>query len=263
MKLPLLTLGLISFVSTISAQSVIYRETFSTSVNNVSLTGSAGWAAHSASAGTRHTDPTLYGLSNQVGRPTGLANVNSGDTDALNTGFAFIASGPNISTLLWTDEYTVDRSVFAVSSITFNMGNASTGSIARVAVEIGGAWYATDQTFQNTVTTSSAANFAANAQTMTFSFTSEATAWRALSFATPDPLTADTTAFSLGGTTLESILPTGDITAFGIYMTSQNTMRFDTFTIEATAAVPEPSTYAILAGLAVLGCGTLHRRRAA
>ena len=49
-----------------------------------------------------------------------------------------------------------------------------------------------------------------------------------------------------------SALPSGEVTGFGVYFerdSSQDRVFFDNFSIDATAIVPEPSTYGVIAGV--------------
>jgi S1-C subfamily serine protease len=71
----------------------------------------------------------------------------------------------------------------------------------------------------------------------------------------------DGTTLSLGSV-LGAPLPSGTISAFGLLVDSNtDTQRVNLFQIDATA-IPEPSTYALLAAGAALGLAVLRRRRA-
>jgi PEP-CTERM motif len=276
-NLLLTTLVLSGIASFASAQSVIYRETFGNSTGaNASLT-SIGWAVHSTGGLLRSADAANTGISNQVGGPTGLANVNAGgvsasETNGLAFSFASNAATANGNTftagnnpsLIWTNEYTVDRSVNEVTSITFNMFNSATANRARIAIQISTQWYATNFAFTTTAT-GGASLFATNSESKTFTFSSAAADWRELTF--NGSLTANGSALSISAITLAASLPSGNITAFGMFMDPTSTsggnnsgVRFDTYTINATA-IPEPSSFAALAGIALLGFAVFKRRK--
>jgi hypothetical protein len=252
----LLPLGLLALTSAASAQNVVYRETFNNTTDpadNLAL-GNAGWALrHGLLAGNGGIQTTNTGISSVTGRPVDLGGVNSGSTDVVANGLAFsslaLTDGDGI---FYTNEYTVARSVNEISTVSWYQGNANAGNSFRVAVQIGGAWYASDAAFTGPAV-GSAANFGTQAEAKSFTWTTAASAWRNLTF-TPG------TSLSLGAVLTEA-LPTGDLTGFGLYTNNRSgILRFDTFTI---TAVPEPSSFAALAGLGALGFVAARRRRRA
>lgn len=271
---PLLVASSILLATSVaSAQSVVYRETFgNNTAGNISLSV-AGWAVHGGGGLVRTAD-TGIGISSATGRGTTLANVNAGSSSSLTNGFIFAGfqnagqSGANNFTangagILWTNEYTIGRGAQELSSVSFYLGNGGTGATVRVALQIGGGWYVSNQTFANNPAVASG-TFGASSVLNTFNFTTSASAWRQLNFNAPS-LTANGSQLSLVGTTLASALPSGDVTAFGLYVdavaTNNGTVRVDSFEI-ATSAIPEPSAFASLAGAGALAFGALRRRRA-
>lgn len=267
--LPFLAFGALALASTASLNAaIIYQETFDATVNNTSL-ASVGWAAHSTAGEVRTGNTTSMGLSNLVGRDgtanpqtTGFAYTFAGNAGTSSDG----AAGTNNFTagtnpgLIWTNEYTVDRSTQSLDSISFHMYNSSTTATARIVVQIGAQWYATDTQFSTTVS-GGASGFAANAVLQTFAFTTAASSWRLLNFDAPP--TTDGTALSVSSSTLASDLPSGNITAFGLFFdptTGSNGSRFDTFTLSATP-IPEPAGWSVALGGVVLACVAGRRCR--
>lgn len=264
-----LLLAVIAGITSVSAQSVIYRENFGTTTNNVSTSATAGWTIHTnyAAANTFTANGVLLGsstspndlrLRNSTGAPSDLANVNAGVSGSDSLGLVEI-SGALGPVLFWTEEYTVDRSVFTVNSISFYQGNQSTSDITRLAIRIGSQWYASNASFTQTNTVGTLAGFAAGAELKTLIFGTAAGDWRLITF-DGTSTTSATAPISVAGTTLAASLPSGSITGFGlISMTGSNNRRYDSFTINATV-IPEPSAFAALAGLGALGFVALRRR---
>ncbi len=219
-----------------STAAVIYRETFGATTDQTVLTA-AGWnglvGATAAAAVT-----SQFSLSSAAGRPADLDNVNAGTSASQSQGFVFNSNNTS-NILLYTAEYPVDTSLNQITTITFYVGNSGNGAQLaangfRVALEVGGNWYASDQLLVNSTGVANAAAFGANAQQVTFNFTSTAAAWRSL---TVNPGTSLALGPALGAD-----LPSGTITAFGVYSDtgSSQTRRIDTFEINAEA-IPEPS----------------------
>jgi hypothetical protein len=243
---------------------VIYRETFGETVNNNPLSDNT-WAGAFGATGSNAFSSMNFGLSNNFSKPGATApSVNAGVSTNPSTtlGFVFSNGGTVASSnwLAYTNEYTVDTSLWTPTSISFYSGNAAGATIPvyRIAAQIGGNWYATDSTFANATAVTAAGNFqnagSGGAELMTFAWTNAAASWRDLAF------TLNTT-MTLSGTTLAADLPTGNITGFGLYSEAVGgtIRRFDTFEINATAT-PEPTTVSLLLATALVG---LSRRRRA
>jgi hypothetical protein len=218
----------------------IYTENFPNSTGANRAMSTVGWNAAVGPSGTdTSTATTNYVVSFNLGQGNVAGYV--GKTSTGTVGLAY------------TSEYVVDRSAFSISTISFYSNNTSAADSFRIALQIGGNWYATDTAFsRNSTTAGSPSNFPSNAELESFAFTDAAASWRALTFASG-------TSLSLSGTTLGSNLPGGNITAFGLYSASNvGVLRFDTFQISATP-IPEPSA----AGLLLVGGWLLARRRRA
>src|SRR5262245_46045704 len=128
---------------------VIYRETFGTppafgspagpALTNVGWQGRAGFTAATAS-------PVGLGLTNFTGRPINLPNVNAGVSVSQTNGYVTCGGttfGPGSTNwIVYTHEYTVNRSLWNISTISFYGGSESNSITGipgfRVAIEIGG-----------------------------------------------------------------------------------------------------------------------------
>jgi hypothetical protein len=263
---------------------VIYRETFSQTAGaantNFDFVGWSGyWSPTAQSTDQGNTintnnGATVYnnfGVGSSLGRPSGLNNVNAGANVGNTNGFPFSSGFLSVSNniLTYTTEYTVDPTLWNVGSISFYSGNTSNtfpkgmpGS--RIAIQIGGNWYvsATNMVQNNNI--ANAAAFATSGQQMIFNWTTAASAWDSLTFVPGTSLAV--------GSVLGSDLPSAPITAFGLYSDpSVNTngvggiatRRWDTYEIDGTAVVPEPSSVAlVLIGLGALVGGLRRSRKA-
>lgn len=251
--------ALLCLATTSLQAQVLYRQTFGTTSNNVSV-GSVGWTVATGATATNYTTgfDTANGLggwlNNSNGNPQNLPNVNTGSaTVSQSTGLAVVslANASNRLGIIYTSQFSLNPADYSAGlQFSWNQGNNSTTINYRVAIQVNGAWYASTQTFANATSVSSVGNFASQSVAMTFNFNTLAATWRNLDFTLGSTLAL--------GSTLTSNLSAGNITGFGLYMDSASggTSRFDTFTI---TAVPEPTTV----GLALLGLagGLLISRR--
>jgi hypothetical protein len=240
-------------------QAQIYREVFGNTTGNA-LFSTVGWSGAwgSSAIDSSNPSPNNFGISSSVGSPNNLDNINAGGPSvSLANGLAF-TSGTGASLTNWlayTTGYTVNTTLTPVQDISFYAGSAANSTFGipgfRIAVQVGGSWYASTMVLANTVAVSSAANFNTGAQKVTFNWTTDASAWNSLDF---------TPGVSLAlGSTLASSLPGGSITGFGLYSDQEAgggnaTRRFDTFQIDT---VPEPSSVV----LALFGVGVLMSLR--
>jgi autotransporter-associated beta strand protein len=230
---------------------VIYRETFgrpNSATGNINPTNFF-WALFTNRAA--HTD--AYGVSPNTGRPTGVANVNAGpNVDGSFTAYAIgncyvDTTVTLLNNFFFTPEYSFDPANYAAGSIVFSWyeGNASTVNTYQVAVRIGGIWYVSAQSFANTVAVSSGGNFGTGAQLMSLTYNATAANWKVLNFNgnyvtnSGGLFTNSSVAVSVGATASSDL--SGPITAFGLFGQlngASATMRFDSFTINATPASP-------------------------
>ncbi|MCS6243863.1 MAG: PEP-CTERM sorting domain-containing protein [Opitutus sp.] len=284
-----------------SAQTVIYRETFqNTSGSNANL-NTTGWFLYQTNSTTpattqQYTGNMLISPNAGAGNFSALPNINniSNNTpstssqqttqtaDTSNNGFLF--SNPtqnvgNVGTIFATNEYfstgnnpTTGAGIASGVLTTDNISKISAVfAFGRTAVvvptlRIGTTWFA------YTVGTTPAVD-----GSFTALATNSPTVWDRSVFTSADwaPLSG-MSAFIEGSTTstisvgASAVLPASSaINAIGFYTTytsaSTGGLRLDNVTVETTAisAIPEPSTYAALAGLGVLILAVLRRRPAA
>ena len=234
----------------------IYRETFGNTTGSDQGLGYADWigyfgpsAALFPDTGSNRSDiPGIEGASNGVGPINSDLDTDEPDNAETTDGFVRLLWPPSAGqspAIVYTEEFTVDRDQFAVDTIRWDQAAFASQSF-RVAIEIDGVWYVSDETFTGPTNTSSG-TFDTNAAEMSLDF--ELALWRSLAF---------TPGSTLGAPGSLVALPDGDISAFGLYGTFSATMWFDTFTIEA-ASIPTPA--ALPAGLAMLGLAAMRWRR--
>lgn len=182
------------------------------------------------------SNPVISGLEDQS---FFYAGNGSGGTNPLN----------DVKYFIWTDEYEVNRSVNEVDKISWYQGNETKTDEDRVAIRIGSQWYVSTAVFTQSVGVGTKGNFNGKAEQKIFTFTTDKSAWNELNF------TADSAGGLSIGAALSADLPSGNITAFGLYTDNKTkTFRFDTYEI---SAVPEPSAV----GLLSLGGLLLMRKR--
>ncbi len=226
-----------------------YREGFgvSTSAPSDRPLNTVGWYAHYGSDATDDsTSSSVLKISRNIGKPTGLDNINAGVADHTSRGYGY-KLGAEALGIAWTDEHSVR--VGEISSFKFHSRNSSGEDEFRVAIRIGEEdWFASATTFHSGGGTTS--DFSDNAIQHMLLFSTEANAWHELTFIPEVSLEL--------GDVLTDPLPAGNVTAFGLYMDgpSAKTMRFDTFEVWV---VPEPTSWLLM--LCTLACGLLARRR--
>lgn len=226
-----------------------YREGFgvSTSAPADQPLDTVGWYAHYGAGATNDsTSSSFLKISRNVGKPTGLDNINAGVADHTSRGYGY-KLGTQALGIAWTDEHSIR--VGEISSFKFHSRNSKGEDEYRVAIRIGEEdWFASATTFHSGGGTTS--DFSDNAIQHMLLFSTDADAWYDLTFIPGVSLEL--------GDVLTDPLPGGNVTAFGLYMDgpSATTMRFDTFEVWV---VPEPASWLLL--LSALACGLLVRRR--
>lgn len=245
-----LTCGLLAGFSPVANAQVIYRETFSSTVNNNTLSSwNGGWTLHRNTTGggiVGNATTTAAVVSNSTGRPSDVAPINAGTYPQDVTGLLFGSSGDMVEGLFFTSEYT--WAAANLTSINWYMGNAAVSVQQRVALQVGTQWYVSAAKSGSNI--GGAGNFAGSATLQTVL---KADNWFTLNYVVGDALQP----FVIGGSPV--VLPTGTVNAMGIFTNtfSAGNSRFDTFEV---TAIPEPTSTALLGG-ALLGLVALRRRR--
>src|SRR5580692_3625474 len=141
------------------AQTSIYREVFGNNTgNNVNLS-TVGWLGDWGSTATDSSNPSPnnFGISSQLGDPQNLDNINAGGPSLSQANGLVFTSGGAPSTTNWiayTTGYTVNTSLTPIQDISFYAGSAANGSSIpgfRIAVQIDGNWYASNEVLAYTV----------------------------------------------------------------------------------------------------------------
>ncbi|MDY0167705.1 MAG: PEP-CTERM sorting domain-containing protein [Thermoguttaceae bacterium] len=230
-----------------SAEIVEYREVFGVSGSGNKAMSHVGWQAHQGPEATPYGDaggPGIF-LSYLAGKPQDLPNVNAGTAENVAAGYG--AKSTSGIGMAWTDEWTIDRTLHEITSISFYSRDNSADDTYRIAIRIGETepeweWFASETTFSH----AGGGSGMVNAIRHVLPFSTDAAQWRDLTF-TPG------TELSLATTSRTDALPAGKVTALGLYMEMDGarTMRFDTYEVR----VPEPGTLLLLAfgGLATMG----------
>lgn len=228
-----------SFAHAASASTAIYSQTFDNTLGTNRQFNAAmnplGWSVYTASTGTKISSETLSADS----------TIFSSPPSGTNGGIARVYLGTDIN-----------LPQASVGEITFDSVRSSANGQVRLLIQIGGDnWYVSTTVF-NPVTASSWAAASDSNVTLGLTFSSAAANWSAATLA-PD------SAMSISGTALTDDLPSGNITGIGWWVTNLHatngvTVRLDTMQV---MAIPEPSSFAALAGAAGLGSAFLRRRR--
>lgn len=223
--------------NSLSAAVVYYTETFPNTAGNNNRPhnhSEVGWQAHIGSGATANSSNT--GNSGGFVVPDSVGGYGA----KANTGSVGIA---------WTTEFApINMSLTEITSLSFRSNNNNASDVMRFAVRIDSQWYVTTQAF--THAGGGIYNDWSGAENEVFNFTTNAASWQLLNFTTGTGGTLST------GAVLSSALPTGTLSAAGIYLESNTgVVRYDDFTINV---VPEASASAlVVAGLA----GIAFRRR--
>lgn len=247
--------GSLFFAPGASAQ-LIYSENFGRA-NGASGSVDPSTYNWSALGGTNSTvtslsgNTTIFAVSANTGAPTNAPQVNAGTdlqgTNGLGLLFSTVNT-PNYRYLLWTSEYSFNPADYTDLTFFWYGGN-SQSSTQRLAVQVGGNWYATsNQIFNPPSGVAAGSEFAAEAGNTTVTF----------STATWVNLTT-VGSLQLGS---NATLPSGNLTAFGVYsqFTTAGVNRIDTFQI---TAIPEPTTAVALLVAGGAGYFLIRRRRRA
>lgn len=245
--LSLAALLLIVGQSAHAAPVLSYQETFPGDNANT------GWVAYwnSSTVGNPYGTGSGWFAATTNGSPSDAVGVNN-NTTGVDTVKGIVSIGAKArGIVLYTSEYSLAQDV---DSFSFYLGNQSAADQVRVLIQIAGNWYTSAATFNSATPVSSASGFATGATLKTLSFADQGNYFRKasnwLDFTMAQPTFGS-------GAARTSDLPSGDVTAFGLYVpSSTSSVRFDTFAV--TTIVPEPATMALLL---VGACGAIIRRR--
>jgi autotransporter-associated beta strand protein len=256
-------------LSRIANADVLYQETWaSTYTADVSATN-FGWGTFTTGAALNTANTTGINTANASFPRSGQMNVATPYPDVtvgmttttpdLNRGYMYVAQQPTAPQLQWTNEYLtfgnpagIDPTAGQVS-FGFSIANNSASRLARLAIEIGSNWYATDATYTSGAFAVATLGGATQPSVPSFSvnFAPTASLWRDLAFdgsMTIDP--NDGRATPVAGTTLSlattprtANLPAGNIDAWGIYWEpfagdAGGNRRVDSFSVSQLTAPP-------------------------
>lgn len=246
----------VALASVAGAQTTQYTQFFT---NTNAATGnkranSVGWNFYVGAGATdmSNTDPTTSNV-DTGGISLGASNPSSDPAGVLFASPAATANQIFAATTTFTTAFNAD-------TFTWRQGNGSTTASVYLMIQQGGNWYASTTAFQNTsaYTGSSFSSAGLTADTgKSLTFTTSAANWHLVTL-NPNA----TLSYSL--TALPQDLASSTITGVGFYIQSttfNQNIRIDTLNITGTAvAIPEPSAYAMVAGLSVLGLVAGRRR---
>lgn len=240
------------------AEQVIYRETFgNTSGADVRFNSpTISWQHYTAAttgANVADSSGSNGGADSRNGRPANLDNVNAGTSASQVTGYAYSLNARQA--LVFTTEFPVNRSIYTPTALSWysHLSNNNSGANNQSpAVRIGGQWYVITLSTDiagNFTQLGGGASFDQSGSLFTVNFaTATATSatgvvtsgWRTLAAAPNAPFVVGTTAVAL---------PSGNIEAFGVYLTTAGncSARFDSFELKATAG-PLTSTTTLSSG---------------
>lgn len=277
---------------------VLYRETFGTDVTGGQGT-SAGYdwdiaigltatdksaSIDTVSAINRTANGSKPGSAGELLGQVNAGSVVGATPAAYGAGIPFVTQ-PSGNAIFWTPEYAttsgtgsgINPNSFSSLSFSWFQGNAATDSSFRVALQIGGQWYVSQQQFLNVAAVTSAGNFARGgpdgtgdaaghgAELKTFNYTSIASSWFQLNYDGTYSMATHTgasgTVLTLGAQPGSNL--SGNIDAFGLFSdvagAAAGNRRFDSFQIDVVP-IPEPSSIALF-GLAGLSALLIKRRR--
>jgi len=258
-KMILAAISLLGMLAANLQAEPIYRETFGFAGTNpgdgeTTAFNTVGWT-NLYSIGGGNIDPAsapdgyYLGVTNQIGSPINLPDINSSTGSASEQyGAVRLANldGLTFKTLVYTNEYVVDRSAYQVDTISWygaGTGGGSDQDSLSAAVQIDGLWYVSALTRPNALSPNDPSSFSSDA--LQYMVSLDSATWFSLTTSVGSPFVVGTTPVAL---------PSGNIESFGMYAdlrpTNGSYLMFDTFQIDASA-IPEPATTAMM----ILGLG--------
>ncbi|MCD8481502.1 MAG: PEP-CTERM sorting domain-containing protein [Verrucomicrobia bacterium] len=266
-KYSLLLLSAAALFSPAHAQGqvIVYQQSFSNNTGSNQTFASYGWfAARSRGASETNANGTSTVFSNNIdagGAASSAGGATVADINAtaphgtgLSAGFTFSTTdGGNATRFIFSvptagmgDWALEGADISKLTSFSWEQRNNSSSARVRALIQVDGQWYASATSFTN------ASNAIWSPSTLSVLDT---TLWHELAVQGNGSPSGMNTSTSIATSDLS-----GQVTALGLYAWSPSgqTVRFDTFSV---VAIPEPSTYAAIFGLLVLGVVAYRRRR--
>jgi hypothetical protein len=212
-----MALGALTLTCASSWADPLILQQFDQVVPDNSPLGVAGWNALAVSNNTVVRDFTSFNPDGSGNYPTVSRAVNGGLGGVTGNAVMGLAGTANPS-LIWTNT-TTSLQGRTITNISFYTKNNSSSSTERIAVQVGGQWYASTQSFNDAGGNSV---WAFNS----FTFTTNAAAWQVL----------NTNTLTLGAP-LASPLPDGNVQAVGVYgAMPSGKIRVDGFSVSGLAS---------------------------
>ncbi|WP_043584441.1 PEP-CTERM sorting domain-containing protein [Geminisphaera colitermitum] len=237
----MLALLLMAGLSGTAKGGTLYSEAFY-SFNNTNLS-TVGWKGLLGSA----SNAVDYSTTNPVSPGLGVQGPNGDNTRGFVIGY-ITQTLPYA--LIYTEEFSFSTADYTDLKFSWKQANNTTVTTFHVAIKLNGSWYVSS----TGLSMNTSAGGYGGMEAKEYQFTNAANSWYSLSFALGSTLAL--------GNLVETELPTGTITGFGLYAQrngSGATLRLDDFAITGTA-IPEPATMALVLGVGV-GLVVLFRRR--
>ncbi|MEM6392409.1 MAG: hypothetical protein AAF797_06515 [Planctomycetota bacterium] len=218
----------------VTAEDVLYRETFPNATGSGKALIDYGWRYHLGPEGWNEKDNgATQGLVNE-NRGTSPQDkpVASGSTDRSDRGFVVNGLGPNGEndndywnqiTHYVTDEFTLDLKQTELTAFTFDLALSQPDAV-RVTAKVDGRWYASKQTFTSPPIPDYGIYAAFHRLAKRHTLDPRGVVWLPLGFTPNVSLGLDT---SLPATAL----PQGQLQAFGLLLKPTGFEAFDTFTL--------------------------------
>jgi hypothetical protein len=250
------------FAASLTAAPMYQQDFFydGDNANRPTIPSITGWDIFYSGTGASVTNRAF-----SFGNPTAAVSQDASPATAFDggtNGVAFFYYGTENEARAFLMTHTLETAVAQnTPNLAFDWwyGTQDTQGNVRLAVEIGGNWYLNTTNFSSTTSTATA-QMVSQGQNANVVFDPNAANWADFSFTENSSFDVLSSVTARG-----SDLPTGDITAFGIYSYNPNTTlnsnnnRFNGTSIDSVQVIPEPSALALV-GVALLSCALIRRR---